>query len=201
MGTAAVFLANQKDYKRLLAYSSIEHMGILFFGVGLGGLGAYGALFHTMNHSLAKAALFLTAGTILHTYRTKDVALVAGMGQRVPYSAALWTAGFLAITGFPPFATFFSEFIIIRESFSSGRALSGALFLVFLTVAFFGIAATVLPMTQGKGEKSLPREREPFLAVAVPALFLVVCAVIGLLLPAPLSEILAGASAAFGGSQ
>jgi len=201
MGTAAVFLANQKDYKRLLAYSSSEHMGILSFGVGLGGLGAYGALFHTMNHSLAKAALFLTAGTILHTYRTKDVALVAGMGQRVPYSAALWTAGFLAITGFPPFATFFSEFIIIRESFSSGRALSGALFLVFLTVAFFGIAATVLPMTQGKGEKSLPREREPFLAVAVPALFLVVCAVIGLLLPAPLSEILAGASAAFGGSQ
>ena len=72
MGLAAVFILRQADYKRMLAYSSVEHMGILALGVGLGGAGLFGSFLHAVNHSLVKAMLFLTAGNILARYHTKD---------------------------------------------------------------------------------------------------------------------------------
>ena len=109
MAVAAVFILGQTDYKRMLAYSSVEHMGILALGVGLGGAGSFGALLHAVNHSLAKAMLFLLAGNILAAYRTKATAEVRGMARVLPVTGALWIAGFLAITGSPPFGPFVSR--------------------------------------------------------------------------------------------
>ncbi|MBN2050465.1 MAG: hypothetical protein JW760_08490, partial [Spirochaetales bacterium] len=199
MGLAAVFLCNQKDYKRLLAYSSIEHMGILAFAMGIGGLGAFGALYHGVNHSLVKASLFLSAGMILKAYKTKEVAGVKGMARRIPGTALLWGAGFFAATGFPPFGTFFSEFYILREAFSGGKVIGGIFFLLFLTLAFFGIAATVLPMIQGKGESSPREEKETFPSLLVPAFFLLLCLTLGLWLPEPLADHFTMAASLFGG--
>ena len=106
MGVAAVFIVGQADYKRMLAYSSVEHMGILALGVGLGGAGIFGALLQAVNHSLTKAMLFLTAGNILGVYKTKAVSGVRGALRVLPVSGALWVAGFLMITGSPPFGLF-----------------------------------------------------------------------------------------------
>src|SRR5207237_2231313 len=96
MAVAAVFLVRQRDFKRMLAYSSVEHMGILVLGVGIGGAAAYGALLHLVNNGLTKGVLFLSAGNIHRAYGSKSTDDVQGAMQRVPCSGALLLAGFLA---------------------------------------------------------------------------------------------------------
>ena len=114
MTVAAVFLIGQADYKRMLAYSSIEHMGILALGVGIGGLAGFGAHAAHVNHSLTKAMLFFAAGNILAVYRTKSTDHARGVLRTLPVTGLLWIAGFLAITGSPPFGPFLSEFAILK---------------------------------------------------------------------------------------
>jgi hydrogenase-4 component F len=139
MAVAAVFLLRQRNYPRMLAYSSIEHMGIITLGVGLGGIATAGALFHALNHSLAKAMLFLVAGNILTLYQTKEIAAVRGLGRAAPVTAALWLAGFFAITGAPPFATFLSELQILLGALSLDRWGVAALYLGLLAAIFIGM--------------------------------------------------------------
>src|SRR5262249_44992484 len=103
MAVAAVFMVRQRDFKRMLAYSSVEHMGILILGVGIGGLAVYGALLHMINNGLTKGVLFLSAGNIHRAYGSKLTDRVRGAIRRVPLSGSLFLAGFLAITGSPPF--------------------------------------------------------------------------------------------------
>ena len=94
MAVAAVFILGQADFKRMLAYSSVEHMGILALGVGLGGAGTFGALLHAVNHSLTKAMLFLVAGNILAAYRDQvRPPTSAGVLRVLPVSGVLWVAG------------------------------------------------------------------------------------------------------------
>ena len=99
MAVAAVFMVRQRDFKRMLAYSSVEHMGILVLGIGIGGLAVYGALLHLINNGLTKGVLFLSAGNIHRAYGSKYADDVSGALRRVPLSGALFLAGFLAITG------------------------------------------------------------------------------------------------------
>src|SRR5437762_4027839 len=150
MAVAAVFMTRQRDFKRMLAYSSVEHMGILVLGVGIGGLAVYGALLHLINNGLTKGVLFLSAGNIHRAFGSKSTDDVRGAIQRVPLSGALFLAGFLAITGSPPFGPFVSEFTIVNAAMGSGQFLSGGLFLVLLGVVFVGMGATVLAVVQGK---------------------------------------------------
>ena len=93
MAVAAVFMVRQRDFKRMLAYSSVEHMGILVLGIGIGGLAVYGALLHLINNGLTKGVLFLSAGNIHRAYGSKLTDDVRGALQRVPLSGALFLAG------------------------------------------------------------------------------------------------------------
>ena len=149
MGIGAFFLFGQGEYKRLLAYSSVEHMGILALGVGLGGGAVAGAMLHTLNHSLAKAMLFLVAGNFMSLYRTRSVAGVTGVLRALPLSGTLWVTGLFAITGSPPFGPFVSELMVLRGAVDGGRWLVVGLYLGFLAVAFLGMARAFLGMAQG----------------------------------------------------
>ena len=149
MGFAAAFIVGQADYKRMLAYSSVEHMGIAALGVGLGGVAGFGALLHAVNHSLAKAMLFLLSGNILAVYQDKSTARVSGVLRVLPVTGVLWVAGFLAITGTPPFGLFVSEFTILKGALDAHRWLVAVLYLVFLTVIFVGMAGIFLRMAFG----------------------------------------------------
>src|SRR5437762_2761684 len=149
MATAAVFMVRQRDFKRMLAYSSVEHMGILALGVGIGGAALYGALLHLINNGLTKGVLFLSAGNIHRAYGSKLTDDVRGAIRRVPLSGALFLAGFLAITGSPPFGPFVSEFIIVNAAMSTGQFLAGGLFLLLLAIIFIGMGSTVLAVVQG----------------------------------------------------
>ena len=170
MGVAGAFILGQKDFKRLLAYSSVEHMGILAFGVGLGGAGLWAALFHAVNHTFAKGCLFLTAGNIMFRFHSKSTLTVTGVRRSMPLNGMLWLCGFMAICGLPPFGLFYSEFAILAESFSDGLFVEGALYLAFLAVVFIGMLTVVLGMLRGEPHPLEEGECAESVWMGVPAL-------------------------------
>jgi hydrogenase-4 component F len=199
---AAAFLFAQRDYKRLLAYSSVEHMGILALGLGIGGTAAFGALLHAVNHSLTKAMLFLLAGNILAAYRTKTAQDVRGVLRRIPVTGVLWLAGLFAITGSPPFGTFVSELLILRGAMEQGRFVIAALYLGLLSVIFIGMASTMARMAQGEAspvpEGAAP-VREGRLAIGPPLALALAVLLLGVYLPPSLDAVLHRAAQALGG--
>jgi hydrogenase-4 component F len=156
MAVAGVFMARQRDYKRMLAYSSVEHMGILVLGIGIGGLAAFGSMLHLINNAFTKGVLFIAAANIHRAYQSKTIDSVAGALRRVPVSGALFLAGFFAITGSPPFGPFLSEFTILRGTIAAGRYGVAAAFLALLFVVFAGMGATTLAVVQGEPPDDLP---------------------------------------------
>jgi hydrogenase-4 component F len=184
MAVAAVFIPGQRDYKRMLAYSSVEHMGILTLGIGLGGQGVFGGMLHAVNHSLTKAALFLVAGNILAEYRTKSTSDVRGVLRILPVSGILWVAGFFAITGSPPFGCFLSEFTILKAALDQGRALVAVAYLALLAVIFVGMATAVLGMAQGPAPVGhAAGRREQLLAIAPAGTLVALVLLLGLYIP------------------
>jgi hydrogenase-4 component F len=197
MSVAAIFLLRPVDYKRMLAYSSVEHMGILVIGVAVGGLAAYGAMFHVLNNALVKSALFLSAGNIHRYYGSKRRCEITGSLHALPFSAGVFLVGFLAITGSPPFAPFLSEFSILRGIFIGEHYYLGAAFIFLLAIIFIGMGSTVLPVTLGPANEDVesPYFRETALTVISPILLLVTVLVLGIYLPAPLHAMFTQAAA------
>lgn len=154
MTWAFVFLVRQTDLKRMLAYSSVEHMGILLLGVGLGGTATRFALYHMAANALTKSVLFLSAGNIHRSFNSKQLPDVTGAIHRTPLSAWLLLIGFLAITGLPPFAPFFSEFNIARAALLH-RPWMGLLFLGLLGGIFIAMSHTLTSMIFGKASPQI----------------------------------------------
>jgi hydrogenase-4 component F len=200
MACAAVFIIGQPDYKRMLAYSSVEHMGILALGVGLGGAAIFGSMLHAVNHSLTKAFLFFAAGNILAVYKTKTAADVRGVLSVIPITGVLWIAGILAITGFPPFGTFISEFTILKAALDQGRPVIAIAYLAILAVIFVGFSAVAFKMAQGRGDDKLVRNRtENILSVAPPAALAIAVLTLGLYIPPALTRTLHDIARTLGG--
>lgn len=202
MALAAVFLLRQADFKRMLAYSSVEHVGILAVGLGVGGGALFGALFHLLNNGLTKGVLFLTAGTIHRSYGTKSADRVRGALRRLPFSGGLFLTGFFAITGSPPFGPFLSEFGIVSGTFGAGRYLVATLVLLLLAVIFIGMATTVLPMMLGEPPEETGADgyRDRLLSVAPPLGLMAAVLFLGLWLPAPLRTLITDAARLLGGT-
>ncbi len=198
---AAVFVVGQKDFKRMLAYSSVEHMGILALGIGLGGGAAAGAFFHCMNNGLTKGVVFLSAGNIHRAFGSKTTDEVRGAARLLPVSGPLFLAGFLAITGSPPFSPFFSEFAILNGAFGAGRFAVGALFLAFLAIIFVGMGTTVLAVVQGDpGVRArVPPTRVNWLMAGPPLVLMVLVLILGLFLPQALKDLFGAAAGLVGG--
>ncbi len=198
---AAVFLARQTDFKRMLAYSSVEHMGLFAVALGLGGTAYYGAMLHLIGNGLVKGVLFLSAGNIHRAFASKNRELARGALKRAPWSGALFLLGFFAMTGSPPFLVFSSEYTIIGAAFQQGKLLTGGLMVLLLTVAFLGMAVTVLQVVFGDPPKN--RERTKYqdtpLLIAPPLVLLVIVAVLGIWLPQPLLGLISDAAALLGG--
>jgi hydrogenase-4 component F len=194
MGVAAAFIVGQRDYKRMLAYSSVEHVGILALGVGVGGIAGFGALLHAVNHSLTKAMLFLLSGNILARFQDKSTSRVNGILRVLPVTGVLWVAGFLAITGTPPFGTFVSEFTILKGILDARRWVVASLYLVFLAVIFIAMAGIFLRMAFGESslragaEDGATTNREPRLSWVPPLVLGIGVLVLGLYIPAPLRD-------------
>lgn len=138
---AALFITRQTGVKRLMAYSSVEHLGVQALGLGFGGvLGVAGTLYHMLNHSLNKSLMFFGAGNAMRGYETKEMRGMRGVLKAFPVTGCLWLAGAVAIAGAPPFGLFLSEFTILRAGMAMYRW-AVFLFLIFLIVVFVSFLA------------------------------------------------------------
>lgn len=150
MLVAALFLLGTRDFKRMLAYSSVEHMGILTVGAALGRAGVAAALFHVWSNGLTKGALFLSAGNLRRAAGSASMDNVRGMAIVTPRSAAVFVAGMFAVTALPPFGPFFSELQVVRAALASGHGIATAVFLGCLLLAFFGLTRVVFGVVDGR---------------------------------------------------
>jgi hydrogenase-4 component F len=197
---AAAFIIGQADVKRLLAYSSVEHMGLLVLGVGLGGVGAYGSVLHLVNNGLAKAALFLVVGNLVLAAGSSVAADMRGALRVRPASAVLLLAGLFAVTGSPPFGLFISEITIVSAAVHSQPWVAVAL-IALLSVIFIGIAGMMVQIVYGTPtlEAADVKERErPWLIVG-PAMLSGLVLALGLYIPSPLREAIARAASSLAG--
>lgn len=189
---AALFLLSVRDFKRMLAYSSVEHMGILSLGAALGDAGLWAAFFHVWNNGMTKGALFLGAGNLRRAAGARTVDEVAGMSTVTPASAGIFLAGLFAVTACPPFGPFFSELMILRAGFAGGYGWAGALFLACLLLAFLGLSRVVFAVVYGRPRRPARQPGRPFRdtpELTLPPLALLAAALwLGLATPSVLRE-------------
>lgn len=193
---AAFFLYVQRDIKRLLAYSSVENMGIIALGLSFGGaVGLFGSLFHLLNHAVTKAAMFLTGGNLALAARTKDLEEIHGALVAAPGTGALLLLGGLALAGVPPFSMFSSEFLILTAGFAQGDGIAAGLLLVALALAFAALLLHLTRMLLGVPKQPFaPGARRAVAASFGLGVVVAVALGLGLVLPTPLAQLLHGAA-------
>jgi hydrogenase-4 component F len=156
---AAFFIVRQTGIKRLMAYSSVEHIGVQALGLGFGGVfGIAGTLYHMLNHSLNKSLMFFGAGNAMRAYGTKEIKDIRGVLRTFPVTGILWLLGAVGIAGAPPFALFLSEFTILRAGIAGPYRWAAVLFVVFLVVVFVGFLSHFRAMCFDETEsQAMPR--------------------------------------------
>lgn len=198
VGVAAFLMLRVNDYKRLFAFSTIEHMGIIMVAVGLGGLPAHmAAVYQLTAHSLSKSFCFFAAGTTVAATGTQEVSAVRGLIQRAPLAASALLFGGLAIAGAPPFAIFISEFSIFRAGLLNGQYLSMGLLALFVVVAFCALTYHVNRMVFGRAG-DLAVSAVPKLCFLALGVTLLPMLILGLYLPAGLDALFRSAAIALG---
>ncbi len=213
IGVAAAFVASQRDVRRFLAYSSIEHLGIVVLGVGLGGLGTFAALFHTLVHGIGKTLAFVSAGRLGQMYGSFEIARLCGTIR----TSRVWGVGFLvsalALAGAAPFAPFLSELWIVKAAVDAHAPWVLGLFLAGMAIVFVGAMRHVIGMAWGepprlgdRGETRIGHAPERERKTALGETMLVVGAlgallVLGLWIPAPLRTAIEKAAGVIGGGR
>lgn len=192
IGTAAIFILVQQDFKRILAYSSIEHMGIITFGIGmLTPLSVFGALFHIINHAFTKSMLFIASGNIYLKYETKKIPKVQGVIKTMPVTGTAFIIGLFAITGMPPFSVFSSELNIFIAAFKESKYVSISLVLLFLVLVFAGFATQMMKMFYGKPlDKEMKAGEISRLGTVILLVFITVITAMGWYIPGPLKDLI-----------
>ena len=199
----AVFVYHIKNYKRMLAYSSIENMGILAIGTALGGVGYFAVILHLIGHSLAKASFFLTAGNILELYGTKRVKSVNGVINADGKTGWLWVLSCLGICAFPTSILFISEFLIVKVLITQHHYILCGLFVLLLTIILYGISRVVVKTAFGNVSedkvKSIELNKKKItMCMYVPQfIMLAIVFCLGVYVPPFLSEIISAAIVGF----
>ena len=196
---AGIFILNQPDYKRMLAYSSIENMGVIAFGIGVGGLGLYGAMLHLIHHSLLKSSLFLSAGNLVLGFGTKLVAQCGGMVRLLPRTFLSFFGGFIGISGLPPFGIFVSELLILTGAFQTGHPMAATLFIGALVLVVAGFARIVMTMSfsPNREEVLVPEQNA---RIVPPLALLLTSNLLCVWMPEPLFRTIVNTIAVIGGT-
>lgn len=195
---AAVFIVTQHDVKRMLAYSSIEHLGIITLGVGLGGLGAVAALFHMFNHSLCKSVSFCCGGRLAQIYGTQDMRRMTGILRASRTWGGGLATGLLALIGAAPFAIFLSEFMILKAALDARSYATAALFLAGLGIVFVGVLRHFIAMSWAPMPEGLRSRQSRGVEGALILGPLVVLLLLGLWMPSRFMNILTQAAGLLG---
>jgi hydrogenase-4 component F len=211
VGTAAFLLLQVRDYKRMFAFSTVEHMGIILMAVGLGAsVAGYSAMLQIVSHCVTKSFCFFAAGAALMAMGTREIAAVRGLIRKSPAASVALVFGGLAITGAPPLAVFLSEFSILKAGLMQKQYVATGLLAIFIVIAFFGIMLHINRMVFGVPEnknggaleenhlESQPVEKFhlPFSCRLAMILAAVPVLVLGVYIPKPLDDLLTQAAAA-----
>jgi hydrogenase-4 component F len=200
VGIAAFLILQVTDYKRLFAFSTVEHMGIILTAAGLGGAaGHYGAVYQILNHAMTKSFCFLAAGATLIAVDTRQIASVRGLIRTSPAAGSGLLLGGLAISGAPPLAVFLSEFSIFRAGIGREHYVATALLATFVVIAFFGILYHLNRMVFGRPDPKLSDSLPvtiPLTCTIALALAAMPVVVFGLYLPPQVQALLKAAAGA-----
>jgi hydrogenase-4 component F len=190
IGIGALSLVRQQNYKRLLAYSSVEHSGLICLGLTFGPAGVFASLLHLLNHALAKSMSFLLAGRVLARYHSADVDRVSGLVRTMPGTGPLFAAGVLALMGLPPFGLFLSEFLLFRAGFTSGHPVATSAALMLAGIGFVGLAGHLARMLHGPAPDGVATGERGWWMLAPLAVSVAAMAALGLLLPDAVARLL-----------
>jgi hydrogenase-4 component F len=181
----AFIIIVQKNYKRLFAYSSVEHMGIITLGFGFGGIGSFAALLHMVYHSLAKSILFFCAGNVLLKYGSTKIAHVKGVLTAIPVTGTVLFLAFLSITGVPPFGLFLTEVYILTGGIAL-HPLVVIIALLLLALIFVGFLRFISAMVFGKPADPAEQGEANALTIVPPVVLLALLITLSVYLPEPL---------------
>ncbi|EAR54954.1 NADH dehydrogenase subunit N [Photobacterium sp. SKA34] len=185
VAVAAFFIITQRDIKRLLAYSSVENMGLITLAIGLGPIGVIAGLLHVINHSLGKTLMFCGAGNILLKFGSRNIDEVKGIMRVAPVTAVLVGVGALALGGVPPFNLFISEFMVVTAGISSGNTMFTIILLLMLTIVLAGLARMVASCVLGPKPDLIERGELGFMTTAPLVLLLIAMVIMGTAIPQP----------------
>ena len=192
VAVAAMFLWAPANFKRMLAYSSIEHLGLVCLGIGFGGpWGVLGAVLHVANHALVKSSLFLLAGRIRAAYGSAEIARVSGLRDAMPVTSRAFVAGMLALMGLPPFGLFISEVMIFRAGFEAGHVAVSAVAIALVVLAFGGLLRAMHRMLDGDAPAAV-HETSTWASIAPVAVALAVLVLTGIAWPGGFAAALDG---------
>jgi hydrogenase-4 component F len=200
---AAPFILAQRNFRRILAYSSIDHAGIMVAALGFGGkLGALGATLHMLFHALTKPLMFFCAGNVQQHYGTPYFWKVRGVLRTLPWTGALFLVATLAVTGTPPFGLFQSEFVVLSAALAAGRDWAALLFVAGVVTIFAGFLIHLSPLSLGTPRSDAPaRAKEGPWKLAAMVFVTAVVVLLGVWLPAPLYHLVQQAAAIIGGAS
>ena len=194
---SAIFILRTNNFKRMLAYSSIENMGIISLGIAIGGVGYYAAFLHVIAHSLTKGSFFMCAGNILHTFKTKEIDKTRGILRTNPITGWMWIMSFVAISAIPPFPSFISEFILIKGLFDKKYFPVAILFFFLLTLILYGMGKSVMRMSFGSKLEHVTAGKISPLLYLPQVILLLFLLVMGLYMPGFIHSLLTEAANAF----
>lgn len=194
LAIACVFIITQKDIKRLLAYSSVEHLGLIAIGIGLNNpLAMFGALFHIFNHAVNKALMFFSAGRVAQSYGTHNLEKISGVRGALPVTGLAMLVGIFALIGFPPGSIFISEFYLLGGAFLGGHYFIGVLLLGFLAVIGGALLYHFGKVLFGKRPEQNISPKEPFSSLLAYSFLLVFIIGLGVFVPFVLQKSLLAA--------
>ncbi len=209
---SAFSVIKQTDYKRLFAFSSMENMGIIALGFGIGGIAVIGSLLQIFFHALNKGLLFLSSGNVLAATHERRIDKIRSLSKNFPVTALVLLFGVMGISGMPPFAMFLGEIYIMTGVFRS-NILLGFLVFILLVFIFIGLFGKILKMYMGNTDNEAGEELKsgkkahkeinegaihPFM-VYVPLILLLLSSLLLFYIPSPFLNIVKSASAEFGG--
>jgi hydrogenase-4 component F len=199
MAVSTISIIATRNFKRLIAYASINHAGVIAIGLGAGGSATYGLLLYVVSNAFIKAILFLTAGRIKAHYGTKDTREIAGLLEDLPFSGVFFMVGTFALLGFPPFGSFLGELIILSGLVRRGQIFVFVLFCTLITMTFVATGRTVFPMIWGAPKREVKKSDQTIVTAAPKLVFLVALVAMGIYMPAPLDDLFRAVAASIGG--
>jgi len=196
---AAVQMMAARSYKRLIAYACVSSSGVIAIGLSVGKAAAYGVVLYVVSNAFVKALLFLTAGRLRAVYGTNEVAALSGVIKVLPFSGFLFAIGIFALLGFPPFASFLAEMLILSGIVQVGNLMAFTVMCSMLTIIFVATGRSVFPMLWGPSNRSGPPVTESLLTTLPKFGFVGILIMLGAYTPEPVSRLLLSVAESIGG--